>query len=452
MKLTDLNTKGGIGANSLLVEIGKFTLLIDSGLNPKATGLEGVPNFSQIRDRQIDFAILTHCHLDHLGSFPVFLREHPETDVLMSQPSHSLAERMLHNSVNVMKRQREEQHIPEYPLFTHAEVERLRTRFLPLIFGQKKKIRTEDDELELTLFSSGHIPGAAGIEITHKHRSIFFTGDVLFDNQLIIPGAKFPRRDYDTVVMETTHGATPKPKERTRDSEVESLVLTINKTIRRNGSVLIPVFALGRMQEILTILQKAVKAGKIPKCPVFGAGLGMDIANYFDQIARKTGLVKFNRGVIKDLKLQNFPRNLQPGRDASTPGIYVLGSGMLIERTPSYNMAASLLAHHHNSICFVGYCDPDTPGGKLLDTKTGETFLFESLDYQTPVRAEIEKFDMSGHAIREDLLEFAIQANPRAVVLTHGDQPARDWFVDSFLMEAPNIKVTDPTPLQTFQI
>ncbi len=452
MKLTDLNRQGGIGANSLLVEIGKFTLLIDAGLNPKTTGLDGVPDFSLIRDRYIDFAILTHCHLDHLGSFPVFLREHPETDVLMSQPSHSLAERMLHNSANVMKRQREEQHIPEYPLFTHTEVEQISTRFLPVIFGKTKKIRIENDELELTFFPSGHIPGAAGIEITHKHRSIFFTGDVLFDNQMILPGAKFPRRNYDTVVMETTHGATPKSKERNRDSEVERLVFTMNKVIQRGGSVLIPVFALGRMQEILTILQWAFKTGAIAKCPVFGAGLGMDIANYFDQIARKTGLVKCNRNVIKDLKLQNFPRKLQPGRDVSTPGIYVLGSGMLIERTPSYNMAASLLAHHHNAICFVGYCDPDTPGGKLLETKTGETFLFESLDYQTPVRAEIEKFDMSGHAMREDLLEFALQANPRAVVLTHGDQPARDWFMDSFLMEAPKIQVTDPTPLQAFQI
>ena len=452
MKLTDLNTRGGIGANSLLIEIGRFTFLIDAGLNPKATGLEGIPDFSLIRDRHIDFAILTHCHLDHLGSFPVFLREHPETNVFMSQPTHSLAERMLHNSVNVMSRQREEKHIPEYPLFTHSELDRIGPRFMPIIFGQKKKMRIENDELELTLFPSGHIPGAAAVEITHKHRSIFFTGDVLFDNQKILPGAKFPAKHYDTIVTETTHGAKPAPEGKDRNSEIERLTSSISKVIQRGGSVLVPVFALGRMQEVLTILQKAIKAKKIPKCPVFGAGLGMDIANYFDMIARKTGLVKFNRNIIKDLKLKNPPRKLKPGRDVPIPGIYILGSGMLVERTPSYNTAASLLGHHHNAIFFVGYCDPDTPGGKLLETKAGDNFLFETLEYQTPVRVEIEKLEMSGHAGREDLLEFALQATPRAIVLTHGDQDARDWFMDSLLEEAPKINVTDPKPLQEYQI
>lgn len=447
MKLTDLNRDGGIGANSLLIELGDFTFVIDAGLNPKKVGREATPDLALLRDRNLDFVILTHCHLDHLGSLPIILRHHPETRVLTSIPNITLAPRMLRNSVNVMMRQREEHGISEYPLFTQSEVERLATRFLPMSFSQPRKVHLDDDEVEITLFPAGHVAGAAAVQLVHKHRAIFFTGDVLFDDQRILPGARFPRRHFDTIVTETTRGATPAIDGKSRHEEVERLLHTINKVIERGGSLLIPIFALGRMQEILTILNDARQAGHLAECPVFVGGLGMDLADYLDQIARKTGLVRFNRGIFKQLGVRQCPRRTKPGKEPAEPGIYVLSSGMMVENTPSYALAATLLAHHHNAICFVGYCDPDTPGGKLLITKSGDRFLFEALNYQCPVRAEIERFHMSGHADRRELLEFALQADPRAVVLTHGDPEARKWFAESLAEQRPELKVVDPIPL-----
>ncbi|RKX31263.1 MAG: MBL fold metallo-hydrolase [Verrucomicrobia bacterium] len=447
MKLTDLNRDGGIGANSLLIEVGDFTFVIDAGLNPKKIGREATPDFSLLRDRNLDFVILTHCHLDHLGSLPIILRHHPETRVLTSIPNTTLAPRMLRNSVNVMMRQREEHGISEYPLFTQSEIERLVTRFLPMSFAQPRKIHLDTDEVEITFFPAGHVAGAAGVRLVHKHRAIFFTGDVLFDNQRILPGARFPRQHFDTVVTETTRGATPGIDGKSRHEEVERLLHTINNVIERGGSVLIPIFALGRMQEILTILNDARQAGHLVECPVFGGGLGMDLADYLDQIARKTGLVNFSRGTLKKLGVRPCPRRTKPGKEPAEPGIYVLSSGMMVENTPSYALAATLLGHHHNAICFVGYCDPDTPGGKLLATRSGDRFLFEALNFQCPVRAEIERFHMSGHADRRELLEFALQADPRAVVLTHGDPEARVWFAENLAAQRPDIKVVNPPPL-----
>jgi len=118
MKLTDLNREGGIGANSLYCELGSFKFLVDAGLHPKKVGFGALPDFSRIKDVRLDFVVLSHCHLDHLGALPVVMRDRPDTEVLMSMPSQVLAERMLHNSCNVMKRQREEHSIPEYPLST----------------------------------------------------------------------------------------------------------------------------------------------------------------------------------------------------------------------------------------------------------------------------------------------------------------------------------------------
>src|SRR6478736_315264 len=114
MKLIDLNRQGGIGANCLLLMIGDLNILVDCGLIPKTPGV---------------------------GGLPVVMRQHPKTPVLLTQSSRMLIEKMLHNSANVMQKQKEEDNIPGYPLFTHKEIERLVHRFTGLAFKKVKKIK-----------------------------------------------------------------------------------------------------------------------------------------------------------------------------------------------------------------------------------------------------------------------------------------------------------------------
>jgi len=453
MRITDLNREGGIGANSLFVEIDGFNLIIDAGLNPKLAGSMATPDFSVVEDLEIDLIVVTHCHLDHIGALPLLMQAHPEARAIMSQSSQMLIERMLHNSCNVMKRQQAEQNIPEYPLFTHEEVDRVAERFETVPFEKACPFSRNGRKLHVTLHQAGHIAGAGGIEINSADKRYFFTGDVLFDHQITLSGARFPESErFDAVILETTRGETERESGNTRESETERLLATIRNVLRRGGSVLIPVFALGRMQEILTIINQARKSGDIPQSTVFGAGLGLAVADHLDQISKRTGHAKFSRRTIKELRLRRPPRRVTPGKEPPEQGIYIVSSGMLIERTPSYNLAASLLANGRNAICFVGYCDPDTPGGKMLQTKPGEVFLFEALDYQTPVRAQIERFQMSGHADREELLAFAHSVRPHTIVLTHGDPGAREWFAQALVENEPGLKVIDPEPLKPITI
>jgi len=252
--------------------------------------------------------------------------------------------------------------------------------------------------------------------------------------------------------METTRGDTESAATSRRGDEIARLITSINDTIQRGGSFLMPIFALGRMQEILTVLHDARKFGKLVDCPIFASGLGMDLADYFDEISRKTKHIQFSRGVIKDLKAKPLPRNIPAGKDQIQNALYIVSSGMLVEKTPSYTLASGLVGHTRNTIGFVGYCDPDTPGGKLVATKHGESFLFEAAQVKTKIKAKIERFELSGHADREDLLEFAVQAEPRSIVLTHGDQPARDWFVQQFAEKLPKTTVLDPVPGQEYLV
>ena len=452
MKLIDLNRDGGIGANSQFLQIGDLNIVIDSGLNPKQTGRTATPDFSPLRGKHIDLIIITHCHLDHIGSLPVLMREHKDAPVVMTTSSRMLIERMMHNSASVMIRQKEDNASKDPVLFTHDEIDRLSKRLTGLNYGQAKRFRGRKDEITFIFHPAGHVAGAAAVEIHHKKRQIFITGDVLFENQRTLPGAKFPAGHFDTMIIETTRGNTERPAGKSRVEEVARLITSINDTIQRGGSFLMPVFALGRQQEILSILSDARKFGKLVDCPIFAAGLGMDLADYLDEIARKTKHVNFSKNVVKDLKIKPAPRKLNPGEDPQQNAIYIISSGMLVERTPSYTLASGLVGHARNTIGFVGYCDPETPGGELLAAKHGDQFLFKTANVKTKIKARVEKFELSGHADREELLEFAVQATPRSIVLTHGEQVARDWFKQQLAIKLPQTNVIDPVPLQEYQV
>jgi Cft2 family RNA processing exonuclease len=452
MKLTDLNRQGGIGANSLFLQIGELNVLVDAGLNPKTPGEGALPDFKLLRHVHLDLIIITHCHLDHIGGLPVVMRQHPKTPVLLTQSSRMLIEKMLHNSANVMQKQKEEDNVPGYPLFTHDEVDRLARRFVGLAFRKAMKFRGRRDELEVMLHRSGHVAGATAVEISHRGRQIFITGDVMFEDQRTLKGAKFPAGHFDTLIIETTRGTTERAFGKERVHEIARLVASINATIAAGGSFLLPVFALGRMQEILSVFHDARRFGRLIDCPIYVAGLGMGLAELFDEVSRKTKDVQFDRRILKELRVKPLPRKLAPGVDPKQNALYVISSGMLVERTPSYTLASGLLGHARNTIGFVGYCDPDTPGGKLLATAPGRKFVFAAIGVKADVKARVERFELSGHAERDELLQFAVQTQARSIVLTHGDPAARAWFADQLARELPATKIIDPVPLKVCQV
>ena len=450
MHLTDLNPHGGIGSNALLAEIGPFRLLIDCGMHPKEVGRPSLPDLRWTDQGGLDFIILTHCHLDHVGALPVALRHHPGTQILASPASATLAPRMLRNSVNVMKRQRDELGVPELPLYTMREIAMVEKALHPIFFSRTFELWKGSERLDLTLHPAGHIAGAASVEIVYRKRRIVFSGDLLFENQMTLAGAKPIQGKIDSLVLETTRGATERGKDQTRQSELDRLFSAMLGTLERGGSVLIPVFALGRMQEMMSLVHNAFRHGILPTSPVYATGLGMDLVNYLHKIARREKTVRFTRRIVTDLKVRPIPDRLRPGQDLPEPGICLLSSGMMVAKTPSYRMATSLLGHERNSIYFVGYCDPDTPGSHLQGTRPGESFLFDDLDLMIPARATIDRFDLSGHADRDELCDYAHALDPRAIVLNHGDPEARDWFKKTLTPEFPT--VIDPEPLVRFEV
>ncbi|MEM7673254.1 MAG: MBL fold metallo-hydrolase [Verrucomicrobiota bacterium] len=452
MQFTDLNEQGGIGSSATLLEIGPYTLLIDSGIHPKLEGKASLPRLDKIRDRQVDCILLTHCHLDHVGSIPVAARYFPDAHILMTRASALLAPRMLRNSVNVMNRKREESGNNDYPFYTFKEIEALDDRILGLAFERAFCIDTHGPELSITLYPAGHVAGAAGIRIECSGESIFVTGDCLFRDNLTLPGAQFPIEAVDTLITETTRGATEPKASADRNEEWDALFEDMRMTFRRGGNVLIPVFALGRMQEMLTRVAARRHEPWLKDIPIYCSGLGMDLVDYFDQIAKRVGGLEFSRKTVKQLKVRPPDWNWCRGKQPSSPTLMLLSSGMLVEHTPSYRMASGLLHDPKNMIQFIGYCDPDTPGGAMLQMETGEEYLFELLDYKAQLYAEIRRYDLSGHAERNELVEFASAVTPKRIILTHGDPEAREWFRNTLKHTIPDTEVLDPQTLDTLEL
>jgi Cft2 family RNA processing exonuclease len=452
MQITDLNTARDIGANCLLVETGPFRFLIDCGLHPKKVGLAGLPDLGRLELDELDFIIITHAHLDHGGSLPVLLRNQTQAPILVTPPTQALLPRMLRNSCSVMMKQREELRLKEYPLFTFAEIERLEGRLHAMPYGLPKIIEKNGEKLELTFFLAGHVAGAAGLRVVHGSRRVFFTGDVLFADQITLAGARFPTEKFDTVITETTRGARGRPPESSRVGEAERALNGITQTLAGGGSVLVPVFALGRMQEMVALLHEALRAGNLPRVPIFVSGLGLDLVDYFDRLARKNDSIRFRKNLLLDLGAEPLRQDLVPGREPGTPTLYLVSSGMMVENTPSYAVAATLVGRPKHAIFFVGYCDPETPGGQLLATPREAKFTFTHLHYTTPVRAHVERFDLSAHAEREELLAYAREREPRTVLLTHGDPAARAWFAENLSQGKNPPRVIDPVPGEIVEV
>ena len=125
---------------------------------------------------------------------------------------------------------------------------------------------------------------------------------------------------------------------------------------------------------------------------------------------------------------------------------------MLVEHTPSYRAAAAMMNNHANAIFFVGYSDPDTPASRLQMASNGDQFAFKDLFFVGNVNCRVDKFDLTSHADREQILQFIMEKDPRCVVLTHGSMESREWFMYEIFDRSPNTAVIIPEPSESIEL
>ena len=458
MKILNLNPDTTIGATAWLVELEGHRLLLDAGTHPRLEGRAALPLYDLIGKEKLDAIAISHCHHDHVGSLPVALRHFPDAHVLMTELSYFLAERVLHNSVNVMKRQRDELGIKEYPLYTHDEVDDLAPRIQGFKFNREvewaafHKTRAGFISPTLEFYDAGHTLGSAGIMVRGRKETLFYTGDVCFHDQTILRSARFEDVKADVLIMETTRGNRQLPPGFSRARELERFRQAIQDALHRRASVLIPAFALGRTQEILALLAVMVREGALKPQPIYIGGLGRVFTEIYDLQAHRThrqypslelhdalNLVVLEQGQAAQMKLTG-------GR------IFVVTAGMMSEHTASHELALRMIGDERQAIFFVGFADPDAPGGRLKASQPGETFLLSPTGGKVTRRCEVQDFDLTAHANRDDLLDFVGEVEPRVVLLSHGEEDSCNWFAEQIHTRYPKIKILQPKPGEALEV
>jgi Cft2 family RNA processing exonuclease len=453
VKFINLTRQIEIGANSYYLESGDERFVLDCGMHPKQEGDDALPNLDALAGRRLDAIIVSHAHQDHIGTLPVLRREPPQARGFMSEATAEIGDTLLHNSVNVMTRQREELGTTLYPLFTHRETARAvddwrvcRFRQPVNLSGERVRQRESGADVTFEFFDAGHVLGSAGVLLRAEGRTFFYTGDVNFEDQTIAQGAVFPDSGIDVLIIETTRGDAPLAEGFTRAAEERRFAEALAHAFENGGCVLVPVFALGKTQETLAMFHKFRREKVLGEFPIYIGGLSMKMTEIYDRFAL-TSRRNFPRLQLLEA-LEPFILNGQTIGEAPARGgrVYALSSGMMTTKTLSNTFARRVIENPKHSIFFVGYADPLSPGGMLRAAKPGDVVTLDPDLPPQELRCNIETFQFSAHASRESIVAYVKKLAPKKVVLVHGDPAAVEWIRATIAPDLPESEVIVPTP------
>jgi cleavage and polyadenylation specificity factor subunit 3 len=427
-----------IGANCYYLNLNGTGVILDCGMHPQKTGLDAIPNFDLINNLPLDYILISHAHQDHLSALPFLIKRFPYLKIITTPQTRALAELTMHNSVTILKEQINDDN---FEVYTHDEIDLLIKMIDYKSYNEIFEISGYNDNKKsnVEFYDAGHILGSAGILIENE-KNIFYTGDINVTKQPMLKGADLPNKKIDILILETTYGATVSSLLSEWDEEAGRLASSINKIINAGGSILIPVFSLGKTQEMLKTIWDLILKGKLVNTDIYTGGLGIKINRVYD----------YNRYVVNmndpEFELNSIPqKNLYEIEDPDyffkSPCIVLASSGMMLEGTASYKLAKSWIKQKNSAIFTVGYMDESTPGYKFANAATGEKIKLSDYENEEEINCTIKKFRFTAHSKREDLIEIVRRLKPENVILVHGDIDAIDWIGASILKEFKGIKV-----------
>ena len=426
MKVHFLGGADEIGASSCLVEVAGRRLLVDAGVRMGAKVSDRLPHLSLIDEvGGLDAILVTHAHLDHSGALPLVHTSFPEVPVVTTAPTLALLRVLLLDALKVMEVKAEQEE--EIPLYPRPAVEALLGRTLGV--GFLEPVPLCDGALRATFFPAGHVLGAAAIGLETPEGNLLISGDVSLADQLTVTGMPRPAFSPDLFVCESTYGSRLHASRRV---EEERLARAVVETLREGGSVLIPAFALGRAQEVILVLRRALAARDAPQVTVHVDGMVRAInavyGSHTDALSpRLRDRAQSGRGLFYPGDGRIRPVGSPQERESiveSGPTVIVASSGMLAGG-PSSFYASRLATSAENLIAITGYQDEEAPGRRLQELADGERSEIALQGAKVKVSCRVATFGLSAHADAQELAGLATVLRSGAVALVHGDEDAR---------------------------
>ena len=431
MKIMKFYFAGGameVGGSCIHLQIAGKGILMDCGIR-QSGNREAFPDFRGIQERGgVDAILISHAHMDHTGSLPVISKAYPAARIYMTKMAMEQTRVLLFDSLKLMDRREEE--IPQY---SREDVLSMLERITPIAYQQEMPI--PELNMKVTAYPAGHIAGAACLYLQTEEGSIFYSGDVSGFAQQTIEGIGIPKLRPDAAILESTYGNR---LHASRSLEEARLVETVADCARKGMKVLIPSFALGRSQEVLLILRKAMGDGKIPHIPVYVDGMVRDMNRVYagnPTFLRRNLAKRILRGedpfYTEDIRAVQVTEDRDTLVNAPGAAVFVSSSGML-SGGPSVLYAQKLLPREDACIILTGYQDEESPGRKLMDLLDENDHSTDpererriTLDKVTvPVKAHTVMVGLSAHADQSELCGIIERISARRVILVHGDEDA----------------------------
>ncbi|MCS7095143.1 MAG: beta-CASP ribonuclease aCPSF1 [Thaumarchaeota archaeon] len=445
-----------VGRSCLMVKTKESTVLLDAGINAGASKVsEMFPKFDAYPEliEELDAVVITHSHMDHHGALPLLFKYGYRGPVYMTEPTLPL---MIMEHLDYLNLAGKE---GEFAPYSEHDIRTVAQYTVTLRYGVVTNITPD---MRLTFYNAGHIIGSA---IAHLHvddgfHNVVYTGDFKYEETEMLGPAvtKFPR--VETLVMESTYGATPVPY--TREESVNMLAERMSHTLKNGGQVLIPVPAVGRAQEILLVIRRLFEQKVMPEVPVFADGLLIE-STAIHMMFPEYMSIKLQREMeqVGNVFLSDYftlVRSAQQREEvlqSSEPAIVLATSGMM-EGGPVLAYFRKLCGDERNLLQFVSYQVEGTLGRKILKGMrevqvTNEEGKLEPLT----VKMNVDKVDgFSGHSSRQQLVNYLkrVSTRPRSVVLLHGEPEAIQSLYQVARKVVPGASTYAPNNLDSLRL
>lgn len=455
VRCTSLGGYREVGRSATLIMTRESKILVDCGV--EVSGENGISPFLSAPElmplESLDAVVITHAHLDHSGLVPALFKYGYACPVYCTMPTRDMMSLLQLDYIKVAfgeakKSPYESSHIRD--MIKHC---------IPLKYGETTDITSD---IRLTLQNAGHILGSA---IAHFHvgdglYNVAVTGDIKYERTWLFNPAvnKFPR--LETLIIEATYGGYHDTQPSRQDA-AEQLREMVGRTIARKGKVLIPVFAVGRSQEVMLVLEEMIRMGHMPKTPIYLDGMIWEATaihtaypEYLNSQLRtqifQMGENPFLSEVFKRVDSSEMRERVCSDPD---PCIVLATSGMM-NGGPVMEYFKSWAPEERNSLIFVGYQAEGTLGKKIQRGWKDITWAERGNHIQLSVKLNIETCDgFSGHSDRMQLLNYIENTDPRPerIIVCHGEE-SKCLDLASSVYKKFGIETRAPMNLETIRV
>lgn len=414
-----------VGRSCFVVVTPETKVMLDCGLNPgEMSGLDAYPRLDWFNFDldDLDAVVISHAHIDHQGFLPTLFKYGYRGPVYCTEPTLPLMILLQTDSVKIANSN------GTYLPYASRDVNEVIKHCITLPYGKPTDI---SPDVTITLNNAGHIMGSATVHlnISGAH-NILYSGDYKYARTQLLDSAvsMYPR--VETLITESTYGNTTDVMP-DQQSVYRGFTESINKTLMDGGKVLLPVPAVGRAQEIMLVMAKEMKEGRLIESPIYIEGMiseasaiHMSYAHYLGSDVRKSVSQGINPFQSEYFTVISGYGKRDDILSDENPAIVMATSGML-EGGPSVEYFKELAPDPKNKIMFVSYQINGTLGRRVLDGAMSEVSMMDKSGKVkvVPVRCQTQKIDgFSGHSDFNQILNFVSRIRPKRVLVNHGEK------------------------------